>query len=75
MKSSILLIFAYFISANFQVSAQASTLYTEKTTLDTYKEQTLLSKAKMVFEWLKNNMCDGDEERVNKIVRTFSNHT
>ncbi|MBK8626611.1 MAG: S49 family peptidase [Saprospiraceae bacterium] len=30
---------------------------------------------KMVFEWLKNNMCDGDEERVNKIVRTFSNHT
>jgi membrane-bound ClpP family serine protease len=30
---------------------------------------------KMVFEWLKNNMCAGDEERVNKIVRTFSNHT
>jgi ClpP class serine protease len=30
---------------------------------------------KMVYEWLKNNMCEGDEERVKKIVSTFSNHT
>lgn len=30
---------------------------------------------KMVYEWLKNNMCEGDEERVKKIVVTFSNHT
>ena len=30
---------------------------------------------KMVNEWLKENMCQGDEERVNKIVNTFSNHT
>jgi ATP-dependent protease ClpP protease subunit len=30
---------------------------------------------KMVFNWLKNNMCAGDEDRVNKIVGTFSNHT
>ncbi len=29
----------------------------------------------MVFEWLKNNMCEGDENRVKKIVSTFSNHT
>jgi ClpP class serine protease len=30
---------------------------------------------KMVHEWLKENMCKGDEERVKKIVNTFSNHT
>jgi membrane-bound ClpP family serine protease len=30
---------------------------------------------KMVFEWLKYNMCVGDEKRVRKIVNTFSNHT
>jgi len=30
---------------------------------------------KMVFEWLKNNMCEGDENKVKKIVSTFSNHT
>mgnify|MGYP003633537779 CR=1 FL=1 len=30
---------------------------------------------KMVFEWLKNNMCKGDEVKVKKIVDTFSNHT
>jgi ClpP class serine protease len=30
---------------------------------------------KMVYLWLKNNMCAGDEERVKKIVDTFSNHT
>ncbi len=30
---------------------------------------------KMVYEWLKNNMCEGDEKRVKKIVSTFSNHT
>lgn len=30
---------------------------------------------KMVYEWLKNNMCAGDENRVRKIVGTFSNHT
>lgn len=30
---------------------------------------------KMVNEWLKNNMCEGDEDRVKKIVDTFSNHT
>lgn len=30
---------------------------------------------KMVYEWLKNNMCAGDESRVKKIVSTFSNHT
>jgi len=30
---------------------------------------------KMVKDWLKNNMCEGDETRVKKIVETFSNHT
>ncbi len=30
---------------------------------------------KMVFEWLENNMCQGDKEKVKKIVSTFSNHT
>ncbi|MFP5471274.1 MAG: SDH family Clp fold serine proteinase [Bacteroidia bacterium] len=30
---------------------------------------------KMVYEWLKNNMCAGDEDKVKKIVSTFSNHT
>lgn len=30
---------------------------------------------KMVFEWLKNNMCDGDTKKVEKIIGTFANHT
>jgi ATP-dependent protease ClpP protease subunit len=30
---------------------------------------------KMVFEWLENNMCEGDTDKVKKIVGTFSNHT
>lgn len=30
---------------------------------------------KMVYAWLKDNMCSGDELRVNRIVDTFSNHT
>lgn len=30
---------------------------------------------KMVYSWLLNNMCNGDEDRVKKIVETFSNHT
>lgn len=30
---------------------------------------------KMVYEWLKENMCYGDEKSVKKIVNTFSNHT
>lgn len=30
---------------------------------------------KMVFEWLKNNMCQGDEKKVEGIVEMFSNHT
>ncbi len=30
---------------------------------------------KMVFEWLKNNMCGGDEDKVNRIIETFANHT
>lgn len=29
----------------------------------------------MVHEWLKNNMCKGDEKKVKNIVETFSNHT
>lgn len=29
---------------------------------------------KMVFEWLLNNMCDGDTNRVKKIIGTFANH-
>jgi ClpP class serine protease len=29
---------------------------------------------KMVFEWLKDNMCDGDEAAVKKIVGIFSDH-
>lgn len=28
----------------------------------------------MVFEWLKNNMCAGDEEKVRKIINTFADH-
>ena len=28
----------------------------------------------MVFEWLKNNMCNGNRDKVKKIVDTFSNH-
>jgi len=30
---------------------------------------------RMVFEWLKNNMCAGDENKVKKIIETFSDHT
>lgn len=30
---------------------------------------------KMVYGWLRDNMCQGDEARVKKIVETFSNHT
>ncbi len=30
---------------------------------------------KMVFEWLKNNMCAGDENKVKKIIETFADHT
>ena len=30
---------------------------------------------KMVSEWLKNNMCEGDEEKVKKIIETFASHT
>jgi ClpP class serine protease len=29
----------------------------------------------MVFEWLKNNMCNGDVDKVKKIVDIFSNHS
>lgn len=29
---------------------------------------------KMVFEWLKWNMCNGDEDRVTKIIKTFAKH-
>jgi len=38
-------------------------------------QQAIEWSEKMVFEWLKNNMCEGDIDRVNKIVSTFSNHT
>ncbi len=30
---------------------------------------------KMVFEWLLNNMCNGDRDKVEKIIKTFANHT
>jgi ATP-dependent protease ClpP protease subunit len=30
---------------------------------------------KMVFEWLKNNMCNQDENKVNKIIDAFANHS
>lgn len=30
---------------------------------------------RMVREWLLKNMCEGDEDRVNRIVERFSNHT
>lgn len=30
---------------------------------------------KMVEQWLENNMCDGEKDRVQRIVKTFSNHT
>lgn len=29
----------------------------------------------MVFEWLKNNMCDGDTKKAEKIIGRFANHT
>ncbi len=29
---------------------------------------------KMVSEWLKNNMCNGDENKVKKIIETFASH-
>lgn len=30
---------------------------------------------KMVFEWLQHNMCNGDTDKVEKIIETFANHT
>lgn len=30
---------------------------------------------KMVFNWLENNMCKGDKEKVRKIIDTFANHS
>ena len=30
---------------------------------------------KMVFEWLENNMCNGDKASVQKIIDTFANHS
>ena len=30
---------------------------------------------KMVEQWLENNMCKGEEDSVQRIVETFSNHT
>ena len=30
---------------------------------------------KMVFEWLKNNMCNGDEAKVKTIIETFGDHS
>jgi ClpP class serine protease len=30
---------------------------------------------KMVFQWLENNMCEGNQQRVEKIIGTFANHT
>ena len=30
---------------------------------------------KMVFQWLEDNMCNGDKQRVKQIVSTFANHT
>lgn len=30
---------------------------------------------KMVFEWLKDSMCNGDTDKVKKIIETFANHT
>lgn len=29
----------------------------------------------MVFEWLKFNMCDGDEAKAKEIIKTFSDHS
>ena len=29
----------------------------------------------MVFQWLEDNMCNGDKQRVKQIVSTFANHT
>lgn len=29
---------------------------------------------KMVFEWLENNMCEGDKTKVKKIIDVFANH-
>lgn len=29
---------------------------------------------KMVYNWLLHNMCDNDNERVNRIISTFANH-
>ena len=30
---------------------------------------------KMVYEWLEKNMCAGDKKMVEKIIKTFANHT
>lgn len=38
-------------------------------------QQAIEWSEKMVFQWLYNNMCDGDKTTVKKIVSTFSNHT
>jgi hypothetical protein len=29
---------------------------------------------KLVFDWLKRNMCNGDEDKTNKILKEFSDH-
>jgi ClpP class serine protease len=38
-------------------------------------QQAIEWSEKMVFEWLENNMCEGDKKRVKKIVEAFANHT
>ena len=38
-------------------------------------QQAIEWSEKMVSDWLKHNMCNGDEEIVKKIVGTFSNHS
>lgn len=29
----------------------------------------------MVAQWLENNMCEGDKEKVQKVIQTFASHT
>lgn len=38
-------------------------------------QQAIEWSEEMVFKWLKNNMCNGDEKRVKEIVKTFASHT
>lgn len=38
-------------------------------------QQAIEWSEQMVFEWLKNNMCNGDETRVKRIIEVFANHT